>query len=235
MKIKRILLALLCSVAMILGVGVTPVFAQTNEMAESTSVQDVTPEEPEEPAEPEEPENLDPLTPEGNLTLVDDITSEKTGKQFITVVSKNGNYFYIIIDHDDEGENTVHFLNLVDEADLLNLMDEEDAQAILDADAKEAAERAAREQAAREAEEAASRPQTEQVQEEKKPVNWIPAAICVMLAGIGVVVFFLIRMKKKTDPAEQFPDPDANYSEDEDGYDLQEEADEDNSEESEEE
>lgn len=235
MKIKRILLALLCSVAMILGVGVTPVFAQTNEIAESTSVQDVTPEEPEEPAEPEEPENLDPLTPEGNLTLVDDITSEKTGKQFITVVSKNGNYFYIIIDRDDEGENTVHFLNLVDEADLLNLMDEEDAQAILDADAKEAAERAAREQAAREAEEAASRPQTEQVQEEKKPVNWIPAAICVMLAGIGVVVFFLIRMKKKTDPAEQFPDPDANYSEDEDGYDLQEEADEDNSEESEEE
>ena len=235
MKIKRILLALLCSVAMILGVGVTPVFAQTNEMAESTSVQDVTPEEPEEPAEPEEPENLDPLTPEGNLTLVDDITSEKTGKQFITVVSKNGNYFYIIIDRDDEGENTVHFLNLVDEADLLNLMDEEDAQAILDADAKEEAERAAREQAAREAEEAASRPQTEQVQEEKKPVNWIPAAICVMLAGIGVVVFFLIRMKKKTDPAEQFPDPDANYSEDEDGYDLQEEADEDNSEESEEE
>ena len=235
MKIKRILLALLCSVAMILGVGVTPVFAQTNEMAESTSVQDVTPEEPEEPAEPEESENLDPLTPEGNLTLVDDITSEKTGKQFITVVSKNGNYFYIIIDRDDEGENTVHFLNLVDEADLLNLMDEEDAQAILDADAKEAAERAAREQAAREAEEAASKPQTEQVQEEKKPVNWIPAAICVMLAGIGVVVFFLIRMKKKTDPAEQFPDPDANYSEDEDGYDLQEEADEDNSEETEEE
>ena len=235
MKIKRILLALLCSVAMILGVGVTPVFAQTNEMAESTAVQDVTPEEPEEPAEPEEPENLDPLTPDGNLTLVDDITSEKTGKQFITVVSKNGNYFYIIIDRDDEGENTVHFLNQVDEADLLNLMDEEDAQAILDADAKEAAERAAREQAAREAEEAASRLQTEQVQEEKKPVNWIPAAICVMLAGIGVVVFFLIRMKKKTDPAEQFPDPDANYSEDEDGYDLQEDADEDNSEETEEE
>lgn len=238
MKIKRMLPALLCSVAVFLGIGVTPVFAQTNEMAETTVCEDVQPEEPtepEEPAETDKPENLPALTPDGNLTLVDDITSEKTGKQFITVVSKNGNYFYIIIDRDDEGENTVHFLNLVDEADLLNLMDEEDAQAILDADAKEAAERAAREQAAREAEEAASRPQTEQVQEEKKPVNWIPAAICVMLAGIGVVVFFLIRMKKKTDPAEQFPDPDANYSEDEDGYDLQEEADEDNSEESEEE
>lgn len=238
MKIKRMLLALLCSVAVFLGIGVTPVFAQTNEMAETTVCEDVQPEEPtepEEPAETDKPENLPALTPDGNLTLVDDITSEKTGKQFITVVSKNGNYFYIIIDRDDEGENTVHFLNQVDEVDLLNLMDDEGAQAILDADAKEAAERAAREQAAREAEAAASKPQTEQVQEEKKPVNWIPAAVSIMLAGIGVVVFFLIRMKKKTEPANQLEDPDANYREDEDGYDLQEESDEDNGEDNEEE
>ena len=238
MKIKRMLLALLCSVAVFLGIGVTPVFAQTNEMAETTVCEDVQPEEPtepEEPAETDKPENLPALTPDGNLTLVDDITSEKTGKQFITVVSKNGNYFYIIIDRDDEGENTVHFLNQVDEVDLLNLMDDEGAQAILDADAKDAAERAAREQAAREAEAAASKPQTEQVQEEKKPVNWIPAAVSIMLAGIGVVVFFLIRMKKKTEPANQLEDPDANYREDEDGYDLQEESDEDNGEDNEEE
>ena len=105
MKIKRMLLALLCSVAVFLGIGVTPVFAQTNEMAETTVCEDVQPEEPtepEEPAETDKPENLPALTPDGNLTLVDDITSEKTGKQFITDVSKNGNYFYIIIDLDDE-------------------------------------------------------------------------------------------------------------------------------------
>ena len=43
------------------------------------------------------------LTPEGNLTLVDDIASASSNdKQFITVVTKSGNYFFIIIDHADE-------------------------------------------------------------------------------------------------------------------------------------
>ena len=68
------------------------------------------------------------LTPDGNLTLIDDIGSATAaGKQFITVESKNGNVFYLIIDRDDDGEETVHFLNQVDEADLLALT--EDGQA----------------------------------------------------------------------------------------------------------
>ena len=63
------------------------------------------------------------LTPDGNLSLIDDIGSPTaSGKQFITVEAKNGNVFYLIIDRDDEGEETVHFLNQVDEADLLTLM-----------------------------------------------------------------------------------------------------------------
>ena len=63
------------------------------------------------------------LTPDGNLSLIDDIgSSTRSGKQFITVETKNGNVFYLIIDRDDEGEETVHFLNQVDEADLLTLM-----------------------------------------------------------------------------------------------------------------
>ena len=63
------------------------------------------------------------LTPDGNLSLIDDIgSSTRSGKQFITVETRNGNVFYLIIDRDDEGEETAHFLNQVDEADLLTLM-----------------------------------------------------------------------------------------------------------------
>jgi hypothetical protein len=65
-----------------------------------------------------------PLTPEGQMTLVDDIAGDGTdGKQFLTIITKGGNYFYIVIDRTGDTEN-VHFLNLVDESDLLALIED---------------------------------------------------------------------------------------------------------------
>ena len=72
-----------------------------------------------------EPEGQ-PLTPEGNATLVDDYYGDK---QLITVTTKAGNYFYILIDRANEDKETaVHFLNQVDEADLLALMEDGEVQ-----------------------------------------------------------------------------------------------------------
>ena len=76
------------------------------------------------------------FTPDGNLTLIDDFLqievhgdeeTEQVEKQFITVQSKNGNTFYIVIDRNGETEN-VYFLNLVDEADLMALMESEEGE-----------------------------------------------------------------------------------------------------------
>lgn len=81
-------------------------------------------------AEPTLP-SLGSLTPDGNLALIDDIlggayySSEEVGDsqmQFVTVESKNGNVFYLVIDH---ATGDVYFLNLVDEADLLALLEDE--------------------------------------------------------------------------------------------------------------
>lgn len=82
-------------------------------------------------------ESKTPLTPRGNLTAVDDVhqltdTTDKDtveDKQFITVQSKNGNTFYIIIDRSGDSEN-VYFLNAVDETDLMALMEDEQKAAV---------------------------------------------------------------------------------------------------------
>ena len=112
-KILRPLTAF-CAALMLMGGFSVTAFAQTPEQpaADATNDSGVIYEEPEETA---------PLTPEGNATLVDDFGGNK---QLITVTTKAGNYFYILIDRDDEGENTVHFLNQVDDADLFALLED---------------------------------------------------------------------------------------------------------------
>ena len=71
----------------------------------------------------EKKEEKTPLTPDGNMSLVDNVKGDAAkDKEFIIVKSKGGNYFYIVIDHAAQGENTVHFLNQVDEKDYFPLL-----------------------------------------------------------------------------------------------------------------
>ena len=128
MKFKRFG-ALLVSAVLCIGMA-APAFAFEGD---STPVeQPVLPEIVEEDTVTITDEESGALTPEGNLTLVDDYYtnySDGSGQQFITLVSKSGATFYLVIDRNSKGAQTVHFMNLVDEADLLALMEEDAADA----------------------------------------------------------------------------------------------------------
>lgn len=173
--------------------------------SDSPPAEEVKKEEAKEEKKETNPENA--LTPEGNLTLVDDVDpSSSTGKQFVTLVSKNGNYFYLIIDRDDKGNSTVHFLNQVDEADLMSLMEKEDVDKL-------------QAELEKEKEPAPTEPIEEKVEviekhEEPKPLNLFPIVLLAVVI-IGGSVFVFIKLKQKKKAEETKPDPDADYVDDE--------------------
>ena len=158
------------------------------------------------------------LTPDGNLTLVDDYDeahADGSGKQFITLVTKAGNTFYLIIDRDDEGEQTVHFLNLVDEADLLALMDEDTAAKYTkpETEVQPPAE-------TQKPEDGEDKP------DEEKPApkaNPLPALLLVLALLGGGGFFAYTKFFKGGGKKEQAkPDPDADYLDDDEDYGLPE-------------
>ena len=217
MKIKK-LGALLVSVALCAGIA-APAFAYDGEPVEKVEQPVLTSTTDEEEAVTVTDEETGALTPEGNLTLVDDYHtdySDGSGQQFITLVSKSGNTFYLVIDRNAKGQQTVHFMNLVDEADLLALMEEEDADAYTAE--KEAAEQdklKAEEEAKKAAEEAAASG-TETPKENKVTKiasGFLGVVVLIALAAGGGFYAFAKRKQKKQAEKEAL-DPDANYTED---------------------
>lgn len=225
--------AIAASILMSTSLFAMPVFAHSDEPVESAqSIETVS----ESTAPAEEPEPGQPLTPEGNMTIVDDLgTTEKSGKQFITLTTKNGNYFYLIIDRDDQGNNTVHFLNQVDEEDLLTLMDEDDVKAYEESKEALAAEKQAEEEKLKEEAEPSDTVEVPEVEpEENRKSGRLPYLIA-LIAGMGAFAAIgavLYTKNKKKDRKDNAPDPDADYMEEEDEIDLPEEGEEENSDES---
>lgn len=218
--------AVAVSVLMSTSLFTMPVFAHSDEPAESEQSTETVSESA---APTEEPEPGQPLTPEGNMTIVDDLgTTEKSGKQFITLTTKNGNYFYLIIDRDDQGNNTVHFLNQVDEEDLLTLMDEDDVKAYEESKAALAAEKQAEEEKLKEEAEPSDTVEVPEVKPaEEKKSSKLPYLIALIagLGAFGAIGAVLYTKNKKKDRKDNAPDPDADYMEDEDEIELPEEED----------
>ena len=224
MKIKK-LGALLVSAALCAGMA-APAFAYDGEPVEEVEQPVLTAATEEEEAVTVTDEETGALTPEGNLTLVDDYHtdySDGSGQQFITLVSKSGATFYLVIDRNAKGQQTVHFMNLVDEADLLALMEEEAADAYTAE--KEAAAQAeldrlkAEEEAKKVAEEAATAEPPKENKVTKYAGAFLGVVALISLAAGGGFYFYRQQMQKKKAEKEAL-DPDANYTEDKGDFEI---------------
>ena len=202
------------SLTFLMGCMATPAFAYSGgENGEEVKTPSIF-ETEEEPVTITE-QNIGPLTPEGNLTVVDDYQttfSDGTAQQFITLVSKSGAYFYLIIDRAADGDQTAHFLNMVDEADLLALMDEEDIPEP--------------EPEPTPAPEPEPLPEPESEPEKEDGAGKF-VLVLLVLAGIagGGAYLWLKMQQKKREAEENKPDPDADYREDEEEIVLPDEPD----------
>ena len=219
MKVWNKLGCTLATLVLLMGSLAAPAFAYGDEPAPE-------PEETESPVTVLD-KNSGPLTPEGNLTLVDDYHttySDGSGQQFITLVSKSGAYFYLVIDRAADGDQTVHFMNLVDEADLLALMEEEQAEAY-NAE-KEAALQAEleKQQAEEEAKKAAEEAAKAESEEKDFDLTGLASKFLGVVALVGLAAgggfYFFIQKKKKEQAAKESVDPDADYREGEEELEL---------------
>ena len=225
MKMMNKVGALLLSAVLCVGMA-APAFAYVGEPVEEVE-QPVLTDSSEEDAVTVTDETSGALTPEGNLTLVDDYHtnySDGSGQQFITLVSKSGNTFYLVIDRNAKGQQTVHFMNLVDEADLLALM-EEDADAYTaekEATAQAEQERKQAEEDAKNAAEEAAASGSEQTGGSK--VTKYAATFLGVLALVGLVagggIYTFMKQKQKKQAEKEALDPDANYTEDKGDFEI---------------
>ena len=224
MKMMNKVCALVLSVALCAGMA-APAFAFEGEAAPVE--QPVLEEVVEENVVTVTDETSGALTPEGNLTLVDDYHtdySDGSGQQFITLVSKSGATFYLVIDRNAKGQQTVHFMNLVDEADLLALMEEDAADAYTAE--KEAAAQAeqdrlkAEEEAKKAAEEAASGEEQPKENKVTKIASGFLGVVVLIALAAGGGFYAFTKQKQKKQAEKEALDPDAGYTEDKGDFEI---------------
>lgn len=143
-KMRKVFMVLTLCLTMILGSSMNA-YAYVDESAGAeTTTEAVTVEEEltaqtekeetgeitteSEEAEEETGENAGIFSESGNLSLLDDVGADKAKNlEYMTVQTKSGAVFYLVIDKSADTEN-VYFLNQVDELDLMAIMDDAQKQ-----------------------------------------------------------------------------------------------------------
>ena len=131
-KVVKKLMMIVMAVTMLSGFSFATVYANADPPAEETTTE-VVAETSSEATTEENTEDTDTgrviaesdssaFSTPGNAQLVDDKENDDT-KQFLTIQTKKGNTFYMVIDRSSTSEN-VYMMSLVDENDLAEVRDE---------------------------------------------------------------------------------------------------------------
>lgn len=219
-KIKKLGMALSLCLVLMLGTSINA-FAYVDESATEKETVAVQVEESLSETEEESIEGNTEDTTEsngvfsegGNLTLVDDIDGEASeGLQYMTVTTKSGVTFYLVIDRTSDSEN-VYFLNQVDELDLMAIMD--DTQ-------KAEYENSLSEQNPVEDTTVSdvivepSEPVVDDVTEEKTEIQTVNPALYAVIAVVAIAIIGgYMFMKKKGKKADDGLDEDLEFYDDE--------------------
>lgn len=153
--------------------------------------------------------------PSGNGTLLEDVLNEDVNRQFLTIQSKNGNTFYLVVDKDKEGRGNVYFMNLVDEYDLMAFTDKfpnEDKDgskkkaetAITDVDDEKPTD----------TEKGDNEPDSSQVKETEKAASAANTKVLVpaigILALLGGAAFYFFKLREPSSNIDKKRDSDDN-------------------------
>lgn len=178
--------------------GVMPAYAYTDETAQEAAVAGEDTDMEKLPAAEEAPSDNEttPFTISGNGQLVDDISADET-KQFLTVQTKNGNTFFMVLDRSRSTEN-VYMLSLIDENDLAGFLEKTEQEPETEAPYFEIPEPETA--AETEAEAGETEPEPE---ESGMSVGALLAAALLLMGGIGGYYYFkVIKPKKEEEDAE---------------------------------
>jgi len=163
----------------------------------------------------EEPPTIspsNPFTPPGTGTVVDAAT-DGDGKEFFTIMTEDGNVFFLIIDH-QRSVNNVYFLSTVTEEDLLSLAQQGGRPGSGNSDiisARPPIEPP--EPGVQDPPEAPAEPEPEQPT--RGNGRLIPVLVAVVGAG-GAAYYFKIIKGKKDDPDDEPQDDESNEYDNED-------------------